>query len=391
MSSFPEPADNERRFRWQALFGQTTEPLFLLNPRRRILFVNHAWETLTGVPLSDVKGQACRRRPRGILVEKIDLLLGAMAPPAETMDGQPAQTRRLVSLSSAPACWQISFFPLAGSAGLAGILGKISVPAQPMPSAGPPLSERLLALRERHLRRYHLEELASEVPAVVRLHAQVLLASQTRLPALIVGPPGSGKQWVARAIHYAGPEREQTFACLDCARLTPDRLAELLFASAPATPLASVYLKNLAGLPLNLQVRLQQKLEVSEAGSTRILAGLDEDPAESVRSGKLLNDLYCRLSPILLRVPALHERMDDFDATLERLLPRACQAAEPTVLSVSAEALLLLRAYAWPGNLRELYDVLLQAALRAKHANRGRRFAFLSAAWAPPRGKTDRA
>ena len=214
------------------------------------------------MPLSDVKGQTCRRRPRGILVEKTDLLLGVMAPPAETMDGQPAQTRRLVPLGSAAAWWHISFFPMAGGAGLAGILGKISVLTQPVPTVGPPLSERLLSLRERHMRRFHLEELAGGVPAVVRLREQILLASQTRLPALIVGPPGSGKQWVARAIHYAGPEREQTFGCLDCARLAPDRIAELLFASSPGTRLASVYLKNLADLPLSLQVRLQQKLEV---------------------------------------------------------------------------------------------------------------------------------
>src|SRR3979490_2796144 len=114
MSPPPDPADvppeNEARFRWQTLFQQTSEPLFLLNRRRRLVFVNRAWETLTGLALADVKGQLCRRRPRGILVEKLDLLLGAMAPPAEVIQGQPGQARRLLPLATVPAWWQIAFF-----------------------------------------------------------------------------------------------------------------------------------------------------------------------------------------------------------------------------------------------------------------------------------------
>lgn len=357
------PPESEPRFRWQALFQHAAEPLFLLSARRRVLFVNRAWEALTGVALADVKGQICRRRPRGTVAEKIDLLLGAMAPPAEVMDGKPAQARRQPPPGPHTIWWQIDFFPFTGSAGLAGILGKITVLAPPPAAAGPPLSEKLSALRHRHAMRYDLAELIGDTPAVVRLRQQIRLAGQTRMPALIAGPPGSGKLWVARAIHQLSGDRERSFGCLDCARLAPSRLSELLLGAAP---FASIYLQNLAHLPLDLQERLRQMLDVEDGSAARILAGLSQDPLELVRSGQLLDDLYCRLSPVILEVSPLKDRMDDFDDWIERLLPRANQAAERSLRGVSAEALLILRAYAWPGNLRELYDVLLQSCLHAR-------------------------
>ena len=367
MSSPRDPPEtssaSDPRFRWQALFQHAAEPLFLLSARRRVLFVNRAWEALTGVAPADVKGQTCRRRPRGIVAEKIDLLLSAMAPPAEVMAGQLGQARRHPPLGPQPVWWQIDFFPLAGAAGLTGILGKITVLTQPAPTAGPPLSEKLADLRRRHFLHYDLAELVGDAPAVVRLREQIRLAGQTRMPALIVGAPGTGKLWTARAIHHQSSKRERTFACLDCARLAPSRLGELL---QGASPFATIYLQNLAGLPLDLQERLRQRLEIDDDGAPRILAGLPQDPLESVRSGKLLHDFYCRLSTLVLEVPALKDRMDDFDGWLERLLPRANEAAERTLRGVSAEARLILRAYAWPGNLRELHDVLLQGCLHAR-------------------------
>ncbi len=166
------PPENDARFRWQTLFQHATGPIFLLNRRRRILFVNRAWETLTGLTLAEVKGQVCRRRPRGILAEKIELLLGALAPPAEAMEGQATQSRRLVPSGNAPACWDIAFFPLNGNAGLVGILGGIQVIPRPETPAGPPLSEKMLALRQRHLEHYRLEHLIGAGPVLTRLRSK---------------------------------------------------------------------------------------------------------------------------------------------------------------------------------------------------------------------------
>lgn len=365
MAVFPgspdSPSESDAGFRWQTLFQQTSEPLFLLNRRGRILFVNRAWETLTGLGQSEVKRHICRRRPRRILTDKLEIILGAMAPPRNVADGQPGQARRLLSLEAAPAWWHVCFFPLAGGDGLRGILGKITVLPRPQATPGQPLSEKMVALRQQHWQRCRLEELASTAPAMNRLRSQIRLAAQTRLPALLQGPPGTGKRWVARAIHQLGPENEKPFACLDCSRLPPQVIADLLLRDRPR--FASVYLHDVAALPRDLQERLQQLLT---EGGPRICAGLEANPQELIRSGQLLHELYCRLSPLVLDLPPLKERMDDFEAWIERFLPRASLAAERQVRGLRPEATQLLRAYDWPGNLRELYDVLVGACLRAK-------------------------
>jgi transcriptional regulator with PAS, ATPase and Fis domain len=360
------PPGNDTRFRWQTLFQQASEPLFLLGPKRRLLFVNRAWETLTGLALPTVKGQVCRRRPRGILADKEHMILGAMAPPPEALEGQPGQARRIVSLGTAPAWWQLAFFPMMAGERLLGILGKITVLARPEAAPSPPLSEKMLALRHRHAQHYRLEELPGETPVMNRLREQIHLAAQTRLPVLLVGSPGTGKHWVARAIHCLGPLREKTLASVDCASLPHSLLGDLLFRAGQPSLFAFAYLHDLAALPRDLQERLQQHLEAEDEPAFRICAGLEQDPQDAVRSGKLLHDLYCRLSPLVLHLPPLKERMEDFDLWIERLLPRAGRAAEREMREMNSEAIQLLRAHTWPGNLRELYDVLVGACLRAK-------------------------
>src|SRR5262249_8812701 len=141
-------------------------------------------------------------------------------------------------------------------------------------------------------------------------------------------------------------------------------IADLLFAARPA--FASVYLHCLEALPLDLQQRLCQRLQAEDEISPRICAGLEHDPAALLAAGTLLDELYCGLSALVLHVPALKERMEDFTGLVERLLARAGRAAERTVRGCSGEANELLRTHAWPGNLRELYDVLVGACLRAR-------------------------
>src|SRR5207248_4611636 len=92
----------------------------------------------------------------------------------------------------------------------------------------PPLPEKLIALRERSAARYGFDQLASNLPAFQRVIEQVHLASQTDVPVLLVGEPGTGKQWGARTIPHQGTTRAGRFAGLDCARLPPALLSAVL-------------------------------------------------------------------------------------------------------------------------------------------------------------------
>jgi transcriptional regulator with AAA-type ATPase domain len=371
----PRKREGERRalaeeFRWQAFFQRSPEPLFLLDRRQRLLFVNRAWEELTGVAASAAHLLRCRRhRPAAADDPPEQVLEHALTPPAEVLRGEQGKARRLLpGRGEARRWWDVEFFPLAlgGKAGGRAVLGRVTPVPADTPAADNPLPERLVALRERQARRHGPEVLTSLVPAARRLAEQVRLAAQVSAPALFVGEPGTGKRTLARAAHFLGPGRDRAFAALDCERLPPAAVAALLFGEAGAVQraaLGTVYLREPGRLPRELQQRVCERLTAGGEGP-RFLAGSAAPPAEEVKAGRLLEELACALGVLVLEVPPLRERRDDLPWLVERLLERACTGRDSPIRGLTAAAWELVRGYPWPGNLRELYAALAGAAAR---------------------------
>lgn len=386
-----------RDFRWQALFQQCREPLFVLNRKRRVLFVNRAWEKLTGVDASEARRWVCTRRQHvaegpGAAVAR------ALWPPSEALLGSMARARRLFEGSQGPCWWDIEFFPLRGDDGLLGILGKITGPPLqaavsflPLPEALRLLHdrlaarlpgeesaqlwrpERLVGLRESAAGHYRLDLVSSPLPAVQRVFDQARLASRTRVPVLLAGERGTGKHWLARAIHYHGPDRERVVAVLDCAHLPAGTVAELLLGAGglwQRPGVGTVYLKEPSRLPHELQGRLHDLLAETGAESApgagpRVIAGMSADAAADVRAGRLLEKLACVLGTLLIPLPPLRERLADLPELVERMLERLAAAGARKVVGLTPDAWELVREYRWPGNLRELYETLAAGAPRA--------------------------
>ncbi|HTU20840.1 MAG TPA: helix-turn-helix domain-containing protein [Gemmataceae bacterium] len=367
-----------KTFRWQAFFQRCAEPLFVLDRRRRLLFVNAAWEALTGIAKEQAHLLVCRRpRPTSADDSPEAILAHALTPPREVLHGNTGCIRRQLPahhpLAGVSGWWEIEFFPLLQEGPQGGylILGRIrAVPAvEPVGEARP--FEDLIPLRQRRIHRFPLESWASSLPAVRRLADQVRLASQTTTPVLLIGEAGTGKQTLARTIHYLSSHRDGAFAMLDCRHLPPTALAGFLFPEHmqgdPASSLAAIYLREPASLPRELQLQLSQRLaRGSVLGWPRIFAGCRIPLLQAVRSGQLLEALAYALGVLVLEVPPLRERMADFPSLVERLLPRACAGRDVRVTSLSADAWTLFRGYSWPGNLRELYNVLRTACSRAQ-------------------------
>jgi transcriptional regulator with PAS, ATPase and Fis domain len=362
-------------FRWQAFFERCAEPVFVLDRRRRLLFVNRAWETLTGMAKDEAHVLVCRRQRSVSADDPIEEILAhALTPPPEVLRGASGHVRRLLpapkSVVGASRWWEIEFLPLLqeGEQGGYLIVGRI----RPVPAVelirDHPLSEKLVNLRQRRIERFGMDAWASSLPAMRRLGEQIRLASQVTTPVLIVGEVGSGKQTLARTIHYLSPRRDGACAVLDCQHLPPTLISHLLFGldRRDAGPtgregLAAVYLREPAFLPRDVQLLLCERImggrdarALESATGPRILAGSVMPPAQAVHSGRLLDELACALSALVLEVPPLRERLADLPALIERLLPRACMGRETRVTNLSADAWALLRAYSWPGNLREL-------------------------------------
>lgn len=344
-------------FRWQSFFQHAAQPLFLLNRRRRILFVNRAWETCTGLPLAQVRGRVCRRRSAAAGLEADEMTLSACAPPPDALEGRTCQVRRRVPGS--PTWWEIEFVPLARDADLLGILGVVRVLAAPAQTPAP-VPEKLMALRDRLAARHRLDDLDADAPAMRRVLEQARLAARTRLPITLLGEAGAGKQWLARAIHLAGEHRQHFFACLDAERLPASLLEGTLFGSPPR--FGAIYLRDADRLPTELQSRLADIVEAGEdAEFPRLMVGLRRDPHTQIQAGKLLERFYCAASPITIVVPPLRERRGEFSKWIDVFLRRAGAS-----LGISDEATTALRGHAWPGNLCELQEVLSDVCRHVK-------------------------
>jgi len=369
MANSPDPSP-EDGFRWQSWLQRSDEAVFLLNRRRRLVFANRAWEQATGLLLKEVRGHVCRRRPRGVLADKTESILGALAPPAEVWKGSPSQSRRLLPIIGRPARWvEMAYLPLGGGATLLGVVGVI----KPLPEAPrtptQPIPEKWLALRDRHA--FPLSLWEGDAPALVRLVSQIRLAAgQPGLPLSIFGAKGTGKHSVARAVHQLSACRQRFFACLDCARLPPDGIAEVLMGEERdgKPPLGVVLLKEPARLPREVQSRIVDLLDRRDDQSPWILAAFREDPINDVRAGVLMEALHARLTTLIVTLPTLQERRDSLPRLAHAILDRLSPLFEKGTAGIAQEAMEFLRHHAWPGNLHELHQVIQGAAERAEGA-----------------------
>jgi two-component system response regulator PilR (NtrC family) len=210
--------------------------------------------------------------------------------------------------------------------------------------------------------------------------------ARTQAPIHITGESGSGKELAARLVHLQGPRSDGPFIPVNCGAI-PENLMESEFfgyrkgaftgAAADregffqAADGGTLFLDEVADLPVPMQVKLLraiQEKKVRKVGSTseesadaRIISATHRSLAEEVQNGKFRQDLYYRLNVIELRMPALREMREDIPLLAAAMLGRQSAASDGSTLRLSAAALERLREYDFPGNVRELENVLERA------------------------------
>jgi len=344
---------------WGSLFQQSTEPVFLLNRRRRLRFVNHAWEALTGRSADSVFGLSCR--PRTQRGERLDQALAqTLAPPPEVIAGAALSVRRPVPPAHlGPPWWDIHFLPLRDANGVLGILGRIAVvgaSSERPPTGAAGFTEALAGLRQRMASRFTFELFASTSTGMARALAQARAAARGRSSVWIIAEPGSGKETLARVIHFQGVTREQTFLAVDCAGLQPYLVRNMLFGHAGMASggrLGTIYLKEPGALPRDLQAELLDWLAEQDE-PPRLIAGSAIDPVRDVQAGRVGEEVIVAWAVLEIRLPPLRERRADLPRLIDSLRP-------PSAPPLSAPVLDLLQAHVWPGNCRELRSVLIEA------------------------------
>src|SRR5262245_21000143 len=356
------PPDPTPRGTWAALFQQTTDPVFLLNPRRRLRYVNQAFETLSKNHADAVVHEYCHaKKVQKDLPAGRRALLQTLTPPAEAMSGRIVRTRRPVPPARlGPPWWDITFVPLRDGDKLLGIVGVIVPVGQPASTAGGKgLTADLVALRQHAVERASFGLLEADSAAARYLRGKAVLASKTYAPVWLAGGPGTGKETLARAIHYHGATRERAFATIDCAGLQPYLIRSLLFGHnglAETGRVGTIYLKSPEALAPELQLELVEWAELFTA-ECRVAIGVRE-------AAGLTPEFRSTFGVIEIHLPSLSERNDDLPRLLGAMLDEEAEAGT-AVTGVAPEAMAVLSSWSWPGNLRELRDVVRGAARRA--------------------------
>ncbi len=344
-------------------FDKNPEPIFLLDEQSKILYVNAAWEKLTGESGGDFLGERSRLFLVGPGNQK-EILLSLLAPTREVLEGKMITVRRN-SPRTPGDTWEISFFPLCDSESRPTlILGRVRLLPGPGKKKQVPLPQKLLALRDRLARWHSLDQLTSDHPDFQRIREQIRLACQSLEPLWIMGEPGSGKQRLARILHSESPTRLGPFVALDCRHVIPDLLKGLLFGDKglPANlSTGTILFQEPQFLPKEFQQEIVDWLKHPNPKTFRLLSASSPAPQEMVTTGNLLSGFYLAFSVLTLSLPPLRERQGDFPILAEQIISRIASATGKPSKTISAEAIQFLQAGKWPGNVRELFATLRAA------------------------------
>ncbi len=227
-------------------------------------------------------------------------------------------------------------------------------------------------------------------PKIEDLLRQARLVADSDASVLIYGESGTGKELLARAIHRASPRRDKPFVAVNCGAIPEPLLESELFGHArgafsgaiqaykglfQTADGGTILLDEIGDMPLALQVKLLRVLqegEVRPVGATqpipvdvRVISATHRDLDEQKANGQFREDLYYRLNVVSLRLPALAERREDIPLLATHFLRKLAERYRKPVPSLAPDAMALLIAAPWPGNVRQLLNLLEQAVALA--------------------------
>ncbi|MGA8437659.1 MAG: sigma 54-interacting transcriptional regulator [Candidatus Sulfotelmatobacter sp.] len=245
-----------------------------------------------------------------------------------------------------------------------------------------------LALREQIDRDSMFEDIVGSSEALAKVLHQVAKVAQSDSTVLILGETGTGKELIARAIHKRSKRAQQAFIGLNCAAIPPSLIASELFgyekgAFTGATQRrlgrfesangGTIFLDEIGDLPAEIQIallRVLQEREIERVGSNkpipvdvRVLGATHRDLNALVAEGKFRQDLLYRLNVVPVEMPSLRERAADIPLLVEYFIDRFGKKTGKKFRAIDKKTLKLFQAYGWPGNIRELQNVIERAVI----------------------------
>jgi two-component system response regulator PilR (NtrC family) len=253
------------------------------------------------------------------------------------------------------------------------------------------LEKRRLALENRRLKselqgRYQFKNIIGNSAAIKAVFTIVERVARTRTNVLVVGETGTGKELVARAIHFNSPRSEQPFIVINCGAIPENLMESELFGHLKGSFTGAIshkkglfqeaaggtlFLDEIGELSLPLQVKLLRVLQEKrvkpiggtheEAVDVRIIAATNRDLQEEVQADRFRQDLYYRLNVIQVRIPPLRDRREDIPLLAQHFVDKFSSEIASDVRGISAEAMDMMQRHRFDGNVRELENVIERA------------------------------
>lgn len=243
-------------------------------------------------------------------------------------------------------------------------------------------------LRSQLRKKYSYDNVIGNSEAMIEVYKTIDIVKDSKATVLILGETGTGKELVAKAIHYNSARSEKPFLPVNCAALTESLLESELFGYVKGAFTGAVkdklgvfetadggtvFLDEIGDISPRLQqvlLRVLENGEIQPVGSTtrkkvdvRVVTATNRNLEELMRSSAFRADLYYRLNVISIRLPSLAERKEDIAALASHFLRKYSAENSKPITGIAKEALSMLEAYDWPGNVRELENVIERATL----------------------------
>ncbi|HOM30180.1 MAG TPA: sigma 54-interacting transcriptional regulator [Deltaproteobacteria bacterium] len=372
----PSPATST-----EAILESISDGVFTVDEHWVVTSFNRAASKITGIPRDEAVGRLCSEVFRSSMCE-VDCALKRTLKTGRPVIGRScfiidAQGRRIpISVSTAV---------------LKDAKGNVIGGAETFRD----LTE-LEELRQELEGRAHVGELVSRSPLMQKVFEVIPAVAASPSTVLILGETGTGKEIVARTIHSLSPRRDGPFIAVNCAAL-PDTLleSELFGYKAGAFTGAArdkpgrfalakggtLFLDEIGEVSPALQVRLLRVLQDrkyeplgatrSETADVRVMVATNTDLARLVKQGSFREDLYYRVNVVRLELPPLRRRKEDIPLLVEQFVTRFNALQHKSVQGLTTEALSLLMAYDWPGNIRELANVIERAFILCEKGSIG--------------------
>ncbi len=247
-------------------------------------------------------------------------------------------------------------------------------------------------LRQQLRGKYRFDKIIGNSLAMQQVFSRMEKIVGTDSTILILGDSGTGKELVAKAIHFNGNRKDKPFVAINCGAIPAELLESELFGHIKGSFTGAVtnkkgkfeqanhgtiFLDEIANMPLHLQIKLLrvlQEQEVEKVGdnkviklNVRVISATNANLEELVKQGEFREDLFYRLNVIPIKLPALKERHEDIALLARHFVTKICQESDRIPATFSSEAMRAMEIYPWPGNVRELENVVKRTITLSDH------------------------